>query len=290
MPPPDRDARGEALDWPMSLLDAESTPAADSVPSLRQLLLKVQRRHAQVACQAAHELRTPLTAQRCIAEKVLLEGATAEQLEAAIVAMLEESRHMEQLIETLLLVAQANGGLLEAPRTTIDASRVAVDAVRSIEPMALRHRHPISVRLNRAQFIVADAVLLRQVLLNLIHNAILHTPAGTHIQVSVQAHPQGQVVLAVIDDGPGMSMREPGPPSPRFARRREDRHAHVSLGLGLTIAKSLVRSQGGEMRIVSQPGKGTAVCLVFAPAPAPVDAEDTSTGSDFPGRAAQCGA
>ncbi|WP_161974779.1 sensor histidine kinase [Piscinibacter terrae] len=256
----------------MSLLDVDTPPAADSVPSLRQLLLKVQRRHAQLACQAAHELRTPLTAQRCIAEKVLLEGATAEQLEAAIVAMLEESRHMEQLIETLLLVAQANGGLLEAPCTTIDASRVAVDAVRSIEPVACQHQHPISVRLTGAQFIVADAVLLRQVLLNLIHNAILHTPVGTRIQVSVQARPQGQVVLAVVDDGPGMSTCEPGQAAPRFARRREDRDAHVSLGLGLTIAKWLVRSQGGRTRIVSKPGAGTAVCLVFAAASEPIDA------------------
>jgi two-component system OmpR family sensor kinase len=247
-----------------SVLDAESAHAADTVPALRKLLMDVQRRQAEVVSQAAHELRTPLAAQRCIAETALLKGAEADQLEGAVVAMLEESRHMQHLIDSLLLVAQAEGGMLGTPRTAIDASRVAADAVRCIEPLAEVREHPISLRLQGPHFIVADPSLLRQALLNLIHNAITHTPAGTRIHVLVQGRNPGEVVISVVDDGPGMPRQEEGTKTPRFARRSEDRGAHVSLGLGLMIAKSLVRSQGGKTRIFSTPGRGTAIRLHFA--------------------------
>ena len=250
-------------DVPISLLDAEIAQSAGTISELRELLLKAQRRQAQVATQAAHELMTPLAAQRCVAEAALRDGATAEQLEAAVVTMLEESRHMQHLVESLLLVAQADGGMLGTPHTVIDASRVAADAVHCIEPLAEMQNHSLSMRLQGAQFIVAEAALLRQVLLNLIHNTIVHTPGGTRIVVSVTGRPCGDVVISVVDDGPGMPTHEPVEETCRFARRREDREARISLGLGLTIAKSLVRSQGGKTVIKSAPGKGTAIRLIF---------------------------
>ncbi len=263
----------DSLHFPDSLLDPEVAHRARTVGELRELLLKLQRRQAQVATQAAHELMTPLTAQRCVAETVLRGGATAEQLEGAVVAMLEESRHMQQLIQSLLLVAQADGGMLGTPHTTIDASRVAADAVQCIEPLAEMRGHQLSLRLHGAQYIVAESALLRQVLLNLIHNTIVHTPRGTHIEVSVRSRSNGDVLISVVDDGPGMPAHEPAPQTRRFARRSEDRGERISLGLGLTIAKSLVRSQGGKTAIKSAPGEGTVVRISFraCPGPAAID-------------------
>lgn len=258
-----RDAWSEHSCFQDSMPDAASIHAADTIPALRKLLMEVQRRQTEMVSQAAHELRTPLTAQRCIAEKALLKGAQADQLEGAVVAMLEESRHMQQLIDSLLLVAQADGGMLGTPRTPVDASRIAADAVQSIEPLAEVREHPISLRLQGPHFIVADPALLRQALLNLIHNAITHTPSGTRIHVLVQGENLGEVVISVVDNGPGMPKQEAGTGTHRYARRSEDRGTHISLGLGLMIAKSLVRSQGGKTRIFSTAGQGTAIRLHF---------------------------
>jgi two-component system heavy metal sensor histidine kinase CusS len=243
------------------LLDAEDCLAAGSIAGQRSLLESLRQGHARLASVAAHELMVPLAAQRMAAEAGLRDGATLEQLESAVVAMLEEGRRMQQLIDDLLLMAQADSGMLGSPHTVIDACSVAAEAVQCIEPLADLRKQCLVLHVHGVQFIKADAAVLRRILLNLIHDTTAHAPSGSRIGISVTGPAHGEVDISVVHDGPG-----PGGPGSADGPRRDG----MLSGLGLTIAGSLVRSQGGTCTVVHPPGRTTAVRLRFPACHAPV--------------------
>lgn len=244
-------------------LSVEAAHLCDVINGLLAGEQQAQKKQALFATQAAHELRTPLTAQRSVGELALRGDPTLENLREAVSSMLEQGEHMDKLVDSLLLVARADGGMLGTPTTTIDASELAEAAVRSMLPLAEQKDQSLSIQTQDSRLVVAEATLLRQAVLNLIHNAIVHTPKDTRIDVGVRTNAEGEVVISITDDGPGFAAYEPGRVVHRYARRQEDREARAGLGLGLTIALSLVHAQGGKMIVDSRPGFGTAVSLHF---------------------------
>jgi two-component system OmpR family sensor kinase len=241
--------------------------------AVNDLLADAQRsqmKQARFATEAAHELRTPLTAQHVVGELALRGSPSPEMLREAVSSMLEQSEHMQNLVDSLLLVARAEGGMLGKPTTTIDASELAEAAVRSMQPLAEQKNQSLSVQAQDSRLVVAEAALLRQAVLNLVHNALVHTPRDTRIDVGVRANAEGEVVISVTDDGPGFAAYEPGQVVRRYSRREEDRSARAGLGLGMTIAQSLVHAQGGKMVVDSRPGFGTAIRLHFAASSSPL--------------------
>lgn len=255
-------------------MPAEVVCLSDAINELLACEQNAHRKQARFATEAAHELRTPLTAQRSVGELALRANATLESLSEAVSSMLEQSQHMQNLVDSLLLVARAEGGMLGTPTTTIDASELAEGAVRNMLPLAEQKSQSLSVQAQDRRLVVAEATLLRQAVLNLIHNAIVHTPENTRIDVGVRTNAEGEVVVSIIDDGPGFSAYEPGQVVHRYARRQEDRMGCAGLGLGLTIALSLVHSQGGKMIVDSRPGFGTAIRLHFPASDGPVSSTE----------------
>lgn len=223
------------------------------------------RKEAQFATEAAHELRTPLTAQRAVGELALRGQASTAELREAVSSMLEEGEHMQKLIDSLLIVARADGGLLPMAVRATDAASLAERCVRSMQPLADLKEQTLSVAVAPPCPVLADETLLRQALLNLVHNAIEHTPQHARISVEVRAEATG-VLIAVTDNGPGFATYEKDQVIRRHARRKGD-HRGRGLGLGLTIAQALVRSQGGRMAVLSRPGLGTVIELRFDTAP-----------------------
>ncbi|RQP21313.1 sensor histidine kinase [Piscinibacter terrae] len=253
-----------------SEFDDEGCHAAGLDAGQKALLDTMRQGHARLAAQAAHELMAPLAAQRMAAEAALRDGAALEHLENAVVAMLEEGRRMQQLIDDLLLMAQADGGMLGTPHTIIDACGVAAEAVQCIEPLAETRKQCLALHVHGFQFIKADAAVLRQVLLNLIHDTTAHAPTGSRIVISVTASTLGEVEISVVRDGTGPECRDPISAPPQGQPWPGNRSGRVSTGLGLAIAKSLVRSQGGTCAVASTPGRGTAVRLGFPACEAPL--------------------
>ncbi|MBA3599137.1 MAG: HAMP domain-containing histidine kinase [Methylibium sp.] len=251
-------------------LSLEAAHLCDVINGLLAGEQQVQKKQALFATQAAHELRTPLTAQRSVGELALRGDPTLASLREAVSSMLEQGEHMDKLVDSLLLVARADGGMLGTPTTTIDASELAEAAVRSMLPLAEQKNQSLSIQTQDSRLVVAEATLLRQAVLNLIHNAIVHTPKDTRIDVGVRTNVDGEVVISITDDGPGFAAYEPGQVVHRYARRQEDRQGRGGLGLGLTIALSLVHAQGGKMIVDSRPGFGTAIRLHFPASDGPV--------------------
>jgi len=231
---------------------------------LEQVIVRQQR----FVSDAAHELRTPLTAQSVVGESVLArQAATPAQLREAIVSMLEESKHMKRLIEGLLDLTRAsltNTGEQGASRqpVALELSGLARDCVESLRALAEEKRQSIEVNATAAVLANADLTMVRQALLNVIHNAIEHCPEGTDIRVdTVRSH--NEALIRVQDNGPGIALEEQPYVFERLYRGAGASRQR-SLGLGLSIAKAVLCSQGGGIELRSTPGKG---CCFFLSLP-----------------------
>jgi signal transduction histidine kinase len=207
-------------------------------------------RQRKFVADASHELRTPLTS--ILANLELLESELdGEQREMAESA-LRSSRRMRRLVGDLLLLARADAGR-EAPRVPVDLAAVAREAAG--EARALSEEHPLALDMNEPVVINGAADDLHRLAGNLIENALLHTPAGTPVTVSVRRD-DGWAVLEVADRGPGVAAGLRGRIFERFARGGGDRAPSGGSGLGLAIVKAVADSHGGRVELLEADGGG----------------------------------
>jgi len=206
------------------------------------------RRQREFVADASHELRTPLTSVLANLE-LLAESLEGEQEEAANSA-LRSSRRMRRLVADLLLLARHDAAR-QAPHTPTDLGQVLVEAAAEVGVIA--GDHEVSIDTTRAMVDGARDELHR-LTLNLMENAIRHTPPGTRVRAAV-ARVDGRVRLSVEDDGPGIPLELKERVFERFVRGVGDRGG--SSGLGLSIVHAVARSHGGTVRIESPTSNGS---------------------------------
>jgi two-component system OmpR family sensor kinase len=258
--------------------------------SLNEMLSQIERafdaraasesRMRQFMADASHELRTPLSSIRGYAE-LFRHGAKARpaDLEKAMSRIESESSRMSQLVDDLLLLARLDEGR-PTESTVVDLSQLAVDAAADAS-VADRH-HPIKVDAPTAVEVVGDEPRIRQVVGNLVRNAMVHTPAETKVEVGVGADPEGFAVLSVTDHGPGISDEQAAKIFDRFVRLDESRSRdHGGSGLGLAIVAAIVAAHHGRVRYQPTPGGGATflVWLPLRPATSPEDKEAAPSAS-----------
>jgi signal transduction histidine kinase len=199
-------------------------------------------RQREFVADASHELRTPLTSVLANLE-LLAETLDGDRGEAAQSA-LRSSRRMRRLVADLLLLARADAER-QAPRSPTDVGAVVMEAAGELSAVA--DGHELHVDANHA---VVDGSRdeLHRLALNLMENAVRHTPAGTSIHAGVTSD-NGHVVLTVEDDGPGISPELRDRVFERFVRGSGDRGR--SFGLGLSIVRAVAESHGGTVRVES---------------------------------------
>jgi two-component system, OmpR family, sensor kinase len=213
-------------------------------------------RQRQFVADASHELRTPLTSILANLE-LLADVLDGEQGEAARSA-LRSSQRMRSLVADLLLLARADAKR-DLPHEPTDLGRVVVEAAAELGPVADGHELDISTE--RAM-VAGSPDELHRLALNLMENAIRHTPPGTHVRAEV-ARANGHVVLTVADDGPGIPDELRDRIFERFARGSGDRGG--SFGLGLSIVRAVAESHDGTVT-VAHPNGGGATFVVTLPA------------------------
>jgi two-component system OmpR family sensor kinase len=210
----------------------------DSAHAETEAMLDRQRRFV---ADASHELRTPLTSVLANLE-LLAESLLGEEAEAARSA-LRSSQRMRRLVADLLLLARADVGRI-VKRERVDLAQVAIEAASELGPMSATHEisldvKPVSVQAARDEILRAA--------INLIENAVRHTPPGTKIRVLTRSAGAGRAQLVVEDDGPGVPERLRGSLFERFVRGAGDRGG--SFGLGLAIVKAVAESHRGSVRV-----------------------------------------
>lgn len=256
---------------PMPPADDEVGELAQTLESmLRELDAAREEREAALARQrrfvadASHELRTPLTSVLANLE-LLAESLHGDEGETARAA-LRSSQRMRRLVADLLLLARSDAARVVA-REPCDLAQLVVEAAGELGPVS--GEHEISLDTRPVTVTVARDEMLR-LTINLIENAIRHTPPGTHIRVSTGAE-NGRARLVVEDDGPGVPPEIAPTLFDRFVRGAGDRGG--SFGLGLAIVKAVAESHGGSVAL-EPPTSGTGARFVVRLPVAPSDLHD----------------
>jgi len=206
------------------------------------------RLRRQLMADVAHELRTPLAILQGRIEG-LLDGVYPRD-ETHLAELLDETRHLARLVEDLGTLAHAEAGALELRKEIIDLG----DLVRDVAATLPR---PVVVEVPaELPALEVDPVRIRQVLLNLLANALRHTPAEGEVRVEVEARPQ-RMLIRVRDSGSGIAPED----LPRLFERFQKGTDSRGSGLGLPIARKLVLAHGGDIEVESAPGQGTEVTV-----------------------------
>jgi two-component system, OmpR family, sensor kinase len=224
-----------------------------------------ENRLRRFLADASHELRTPLASIRGYAELFRMGAARdPEEVEKAMRRIEDEAARMGVLVEDLLTLARLDE-VAEAPHVPVDLSALSEDAVS--DARATAPDREIALAAEAGTTVRGDAHQLRQVLANLLRNALVHTPAGTGIEVSV-ANGDGRVRLQVRDHGPGLPTDDPNALFERFWRAEGGRErGRAGAGLGLAIVAAIVDAHGGSVGAANAPDGGAVFSVEL-----PVDA------------------
>jgi two-component system, OmpR family, sensor kinase len=212
--------------------------ALDSARGETEAMLARQR---QFVADASHELRTPLTSVLANLE-LLADSLHGEQGEAASSA-LRSSKRMRRLVADLLLLARTDVGRLVA-HEPCDLAQIVVEAAAELGSVSTEHDifldvQPVTVQGARDE--------LHRLAINLLENALRHTPSQTSIWVSTDTTPEGQARLTVQDNGPGVPEHLTSSLFERFVRGAGDQGG--SVGLGLAIVRAVAQSHGGTVTV-----------------------------------------
>ena len=207
-----------------------------------------QRRH--MMRDIAHELRTPLAVIQARLEG-LIDGVYPRD-DARLQELLDEAKVVARLVEDLRTLANAESGALALRKEPSDLTVLIHDAVTS-----MRNRGA-EIRIEDAEdlpLVSVDALRIREVLVNLLANAIRH---ASQITVAVK-HDESRVIISVADNGSGIAAGD----LPRIFDRFYKSASSTGSGLGLTIARNLVEAHGGEIHAQSEIGNGTTITFTL---------------------------
>ena len=239
-------------------LSPEAREIAEELNSRLDTVAASEKEQQQFIADVSHELRTPLTVMRGSLEVALEEDRPAEEYREAIGNALLEVRHLTRLSQNLLFLARGQAGRITLSFANADLVKFLSDVTRDLLPAVTDKGIELSVDLPEAPartFIDSDR--MRQVIHNLVENAIRYTNPGGRIDVRLSSLP-GEVRIEVGDTGIGIPEEHLPFIFERFFRTDRARHAHPGgSGLGLSIVKWIVEAHKGSVQVTSRVGEGT---------------------------------
>ena len=232
-----------------------------------------EQRMRRFIADASHELRTPLTSIRGFAELHRQGAVTDPEAVSDLLVRIEgEAERMGVLVDDLLLLARLDQQrpMEKAP---VDVGSVAREAVEAARAAAPERRVNVEAPASALE-VDGDAVQIRQVITNLLDNALAYSPDGSPVTVTVAAvdhEDRPSVAVEVTDRGQGLTPNQAARVFERFYRTDAARsRAHGGTGLGLSIVAAITEAHGGEVEVDSTPGEGSTF-RVLLPRPALVD-------------------
>lgn len=241
---------------------------AGAINEMSAALAGHEQRRREFLANVAHELRTPLSYLQGYSQ-ALAEGMVEDDLEREryVRILHEEARRLGRLVEDLMDLAEMDEGSARLEPRLLPVTDTVAQAVATLRPRADSKGVTLTVAVEPGLAVVADPDRLQQVLINLLDNALRHSPAGGQVTVTAQVSTTepDMVQLTVADTGPGFPPAEAERVFERFHKVDRSRH-EGGRGLGLAIVRSIVRAHGGQVWAESSPGQG-ARFHVLLPSP-----------------------
>jgi signal transduction histidine kinase len=226
---------------------------AEAINEMLSRISQLMENLSQVSNDIAHDLRTPVTHLRHRLERARADCRTPEDYAASLETAIAKADEILGLFAALLRIAQIEGGERRAAFTNVDLGAL-LDRMREMfDPVAEEAGHTLRLAAAPGLVIRGDSQLLTQLFSNLIENAVVHTPPGTCITLSLH-NVDGQAVAQVSDDGPGVPVEEHERLFRRLYRREASR-TQPGHGLGLSLALAIAELHGARISIArDRPG------------------------------------
>ena len=245
----------------------------------------------QFTADASHELRTPLTIIAGDLDVLLRRRRAPEEYEKILPGIRNEVTHMSHLVEDLLTLARADSGQAEVARTLLYFDALIADIATGTRTLAEARGVELVVHLEHDVALWGDPKRLRQLVLNMLSNAVIYTPGGGRVTLTLRTA-TGWASLAIVDTGIGIAPADLPYIFDRFFRATAARtYATGGTGLGLAIARWCVEAHGGRITVQSRLGEGS-VFTVLLPLAVTEGGEPPTTGAreDSPVRSSAGGA
>ncbi len=228
--------------------------------SLNHMIARLEdaiRGSKQFVADASHELRTPLTVMRGELESLVQNGRLERDTRDALGSVLEEVGRLGEIVESLFALSRLDAGETSGGWQRLDLAELAATTAGQMSLLATDKEISLSCDSTAGVAVEGDRARLKQVIVNLLDNAIKYTPRGGHIALSVRRE-GAWAVLEVADDGIGIPSDALPHVFKRFFRADSSRSREPGgAGLGLSIVKSICSAHGAEIEVLSATGKGS---------------------------------
>jgi signal transduction histidine kinase len=254
-----------------AVIAIENVRLFDEIQDKSRQLAEASQHKSQFLANMSHELRTPLNAIIGVSEMLREDVEAAKQDTEPIDRVLGAGRHLLALINDILDLSKIEAGRMELQIEAFPLAPLIADVAKTIEPLAAKNSNQVAVNCDGAiGTLHADQMRLRQALLNLMSNANKFTERGTITIDARQGQESGRdwVTIAVADTGIGMTPEQMGKLFQEFSQASSKTASkYGGTGLGLVISRRFCQMMGGDITVVSEPGKGS-VFTVRLPASA----------------------
>jgi signal transduction histidine kinase len=244
-------------------LDSQDKLPSELVPIRERLgqtlveLRKAFEREKQASADISHELRTPVASLLTTVEVALKKTRTADEYRRTLEECRAMGRQMRQLVERIMAIARLDAGSDRIKPRAVDVSEVVAESAALVRPLAAERGLELRVHCSKPVTVTTDPDKLREVLVNLLHNAVQYNRPQGAVDVAADRN-NGWVDLTVQDTGIGIQPEAREHIFERFYRVDASRHADdLHAGLGLSIVKGYVGLLGGTISVESEPGQGS---------------------------------
>ncbi|HEY4130686.1 MAG TPA: HAMP domain-containing sensor histidine kinase [Gemmatimonadaceae bacterium] len=215
---------------------------------------------------ASHELKTPLTVLRADVERAMHPATPRAERMVALEEALQETARMSDLVNSLLTLARADEGRFDIHRTPVDLDPLVREVYETAMILGEEAKLTITLSALEGGVVMGDRTRLRQLLLNLVTNAIKYTPEKGRVEISATRHEDHEVLIAVRDTGIGIAATDLTHVFDRFWRAdrvRSRSSERGGFGLGLAISQWIVQAHGGTITVQSRLGRGTVFSVTL---------------------------
>jgi len=220
--------------------------------------LRLNELKSNFVSSVSHELRAPIASMRLLAENLEGDKVPGARQRDYFRMIVQECRRLSSLIENVLDFSRIDQGRKQYEFEPTDLSALVNQTVQLMEPYAAERQVRLECQVPEQCQWVADGRALQQALVNLLDNALKHSPAQSVITISLQSLPTGAVRLVVADHGPGIPAEEQERIFEPFYRRGSElRRETTGVGIGLTIVRHIVTAHHGRVWVESTPGEGS---------------------------------